>query len=416
MNNSLFYSRYIEQSLYESLLDSPVVLIHGPRQCGKSTLARKIGDQSGYKYYTFDDDVLRSAAATDPVNFVATLDDKVILDEVQRVPEIFTSLKAVIDRKRVAGRFILTGSANVLLVPQLSDSLAGRMEIIRLHPISQSEISASKSNFIADLFNANFKVSSYKRLGNYLSDMIVAGGYPAALLRPTQRRRAIWYRDYINTILQRDVRELARITNLEALQRLFVLAAGQTAHLLNISDLASPFQVSRPTIRDYITLLENIFLLDELQPWHSNRLSRLIKTPKLHIGDTGVASALLGLTAESLMTDRKLFGQMLETFIYQELSRQAGWHEAPISFYHFRDKDGSEVDIVLEREGRQLCGIEVKAAATVTASDFRGLIKLRDAADENFKAGVLLYDGEFSVSFGDRLFAVPIRRLWENEP
>jgi len=182
-----------------------------------------------------------------------------------------------------------------------------------------------------------------------------------------------------------------------------------------VADLSAPFQLSRPTIREYVTLLSRLFLLEELPPWHSNRLSRLIKTPKLHLGDTGVACALLGLNAETLTSDRTLLGQLLESFVFQELRRQASWHEEPVAFYHFRDKDGVEVDMVLEGDGQRLAGIEVKASATVTAADFKGLRKLKEAVAERFAAGVVLYDGESTVTFGDRLFAVPIRSLWESE-
>ena len=209
---------------------------------------------------------------------------------------------------------------------------------------------------------------------------IIAGGYPAALARTSIRRRAVWYRDYVETLVQRDVRDLARISSLEVLPRLLQLAAGQTARLVDVAEMAGPFQVSRPTIRDYITLLERVFLLESLPPWHSNRLSRLIKTPKLHLGDTGLATTLLGLDASALVKDRAILSQLLETFVLQELRRQASWHEAPISFHHFRNKDGVEVDIVLERGAQELAGIEVKSSATVTASDFRGLRKLKETA------------------------------------
>jgi predicted AAA+ superfamily ATPase len=206
---------------------------------------------------------------------------------------------------------------------------------------------------------------------------------------------------------------MARISSLDVLPRLLTLAAGQTARLLNVADLASPFQLSRPTIRDYVTLLARVFLLEELPPWHHNRLSRLVKTPKLHLGDTGVACALLGVDAAALWADRTLLGQLLETFIFQELRRHASWQDDPISFYHFRDKDGAEVDIVLEGSGQRVAGVEVKAAATVTASDFRGLRKLKESAGKRFAGGVVLYDGEVTAPFGDKLYAVPIRSLWE---
>lgn len=413
MADPAFHPRYVLPRLTEALEDTPVVLIHGPRQCGKTTLARAVGDAAGYAYVSFDGDVLRASAQADPVGFVADLPDKAVLDEVQRVPELFTSLKAAVDRDRRPGRFILTGSSNVLLVPRLADSLAGRMEILRLHPLAQAELARIQPGFLGALFGEGFKTEQQPRLGKELVERIAAGGYPAALARPSPRRRAAWYRDYIETLVQRDVRDLARISALDVLPRLLALAAGQTARLLNVADLASPFQLSRPTIRDYVTLLARVFLLEELPPWHSNRLSRVIKTPKLHLGDTGLACTLLGVDAAALWADRALLGQLLETFVFQELRRQASWQEEPVAFHHFRDKDGVEVDIVLESGGQRVAGVEVKAAATVTAADFRGLRKLRESAGKRFAAGVVLYDGEAAVPFGDRLFALPIRSLWE---
>ena len=413
MPDTALYPRFAEPRLTEALADSPIVLIHGPRQCGKTTLARIIGERKGYAYVSFDDAVLCTAAQADPVGFAGDLPERVILDEVQRVPALFSALKVAVDRKRSAGRFILTGSANVLLVPKLADSLAGRMEIIRLHPLAQCELNRRTTSFLDSLFAGNFKTRQTDRLASQLAEKIVAGGYPAALARPSERRRATWYRDYLDALVQRDVRDLARISSLDILPRLLTLAASQTARLLNVADLSSPFQVSRPTIRDYVTLLERVFLVDSLPPWHSNRLSRLIKTPKLHVGDTGLACALLGINAAALTADRPLLGQLLETFAFQELRRQASWYGESVAFFHYRDKDGAEVDIVIERGARALAGIEIKASATVTGADFRGLRKLKEASGKRFVAGVVLYDGEACASFGDGMYAVPLRALWE---
>ena len=407
------YLRYAEAPLLEMLADSPAVLIHGPRQCGKTTLARMVGDPLGYGYVSFDDDVARGAAESDPAGFVAGLSERVILDEVQRTPALFTALKMEIDRRREAGRFLLTGSAQVLLVPRLSDSLAGRMEILRLHPLAQCELERRRTGFLDRLFAGEFATVATERMGLELAERVAGGGYPAALARPTQRRRATWYRNYVETQIQRDVLDLARIGSLDVLPRLLAAAATQTATLYNLSDLASPFQLSRPTIGDYVGLLERVFMLERLPPWHSNRLTRLVKTPKLHMGDTGVACALLGIDAAGLMANRTLLGQLLETFAFQELKRQAGWHDAPLSFFHYRDKDQVEVDIVIERGALSVAGVEVKAAATVTPADFRGLRKLKKAAGQRFAGGVVLYDGEMTAGFGDGLYAVPFRRLWE---
>ncbi len=414
MTRPVLYPRYIEARLVEALADSPVVLVHGPRQCGKTTLARTVGERLGYTYVSFDEEVVRAAAEADPTGFVDDLPERVILDEVQRVPGLFAVLKTTVDRRRKPGRFILTGSTNVLLVPRLADSLAGRMEILRLHPLAQCELAERHSRFLDALFEGGFRMRRTERLAGELAERIVAGGYPAALARTPERRRNAWYRDYLEALIQRDVRELARISSLETLPRLLAMAAAQTARLQNVSELAAPFQVSRQTIRDYVILLERVFLLDSLPPWHANRASRLVKTPKLHLGDTGLACALLGVDAAALAADRGLLGQLLETFVYQELRRQASWHEAAHRFFHYRDKDGYEVDVVIERGSRVLAGVETKAAATVTASDFRGLRRLKSVAGKRFVGGVVLYDGEATASFGDGMYAVPLRVLWES--
>lgn len=414
MNALSFYPRHLQARIEEALADSPVVLLHGPRQSGKTTLARQVGEARGYAYVTFDDDTQRAAAESDPVGFVADLPERVVLDEVQRVPGLFTSLKAVVDARRQPGRFILTGSANVLFLPRLADSLAGRMEVLCLKPLTQAELADTPPDFLPSLFGGGFPAGPVaRRMGAELAERVAAGGYPAALARASSPRRMAWYRDYVQTLVQRDVRDLARIGALDALPRLMALAAGQSARLLNVAELAAPFQLSRPTIRDYVTLLSRLFLLEELAPWHCNRLSRLIKTPKLHLGDTGLACALLGVDGAGLWRDRGLYGQLLETFVFQELRRQADGLADAIAFCHFRDKDGAEVDVVLESGGR-LAGVEVKAGSTVKSPDFRGLRNLREAAGAAFVRGVLLYDGEAVVPFGDDLYAVPISRLWSS--
>jgi predicted AAA+ superfamily ATPase len=414
MIKTVYFPRYSEILLKEAIEDSPVILIHGPRQCGKTTLAKHIGEQLNYDYISFDDETQKNAVIADPIGFVKSLGEYVILDEVQHVPELFSAIKVSVDNNRKPGRFILTGSTNILLLPKLSDSLAGRMEIIRLRPLALAEVAGQKPKFISNLFDNNFgdalNKNHYKHLGESLADIIVTGGYPAAIARKKQRSRTRWYRDYITTIVQRDVQDLTKIHKLDILPRLLSMAAGQTAHLFNASDLASPFSVSRTTIREYLTLLEQVFLIEQLAPWFSNRLSRLIKTHKLHMADTGLACSLLGFNPQSLWENRESLGQLLETFVYQELRKYADWQETPVNFYHFRNKDKVEVDIILE-QGTQLAGIEVKASATVRARDFKGLNKLKTACGNNFSAGVVFYDGERILPFGDKLFAVPISLL-----
>ncbi len=435
------YPRYAEHPLKEALSDSPAVLIHGPRQCGKTTLARMAypsryaqwddglvaqddgsvaqwdnGDRvewSNANYITFDDDVARNAAESDPIGFVNDLPDRVILDEVQRTPSIFTALKMAIDRDRKPGRFLLTGSSQVLLVPKVSDSLAGRVEIIRLHPLAQCELSGRRPVFLDRLFSGDFKGPQLPRSSDRLVDRIVAGGFPAALARSTEGRRRNWYVSYVETQLQRDVRDIAHISDHEVMTRLLGIAATQTARLYNLLDMSATFSLSRPTIGKYVEILERIFLVERLPAWQNNRLKRSVKAPKLHVCDTGIGCAMIGANSDSLKKDRDLLGQYLESFVFQELKRQSSWYGDPLTFFHYRDKDKVEVDLVIEKGSIAVAGVEVKASSTVRASDFRGLRKLMNAAGDRFAGGIVLYDGEMCWSFGDGLTAVPIRMLWE---
>ncbi|MBR9978186.1 MAG: ATP-binding protein [Bacteroidetes bacterium] len=408
------FPRLILPRLQEALADTPVVLIHGPRQCGKSTLARMFGETHGFRYLTFDDENVLAAAASDPVGFCKDLPERTILDEVQRVPGLFRSIKEIVDTDRHPGRLILTGSANVLLLPGLSDSLAGRMEVLRLGPLTQAEITrlTSPPLFLDAIFGASPHPQHLKRQGDELIRRVVTGGFPPVVLRSSERRRRVWLEQYSEALVQKDVRDFTRIRSLDVLPRLLEVAAAHTAELFVSTDLAAPFELSRPTIREYVTVLEALFLLELLPPWHSNRLTRMIKTPKLHMVDTGLASALLSVNPDSLRKDRPLFGHLLESFVFQELRRLASFSEHRHRFHHFRDKEKKEVDVVIERPGAFVAGVEVKASSTVLQKDFHGLIKLRDAMGERFVQGVVLYDGENVLPFGDRLYAVPVASLW----
>ena len=342
---------------------------------------------------------------------MADLPDRAILDEVQRVPQLFTALKSAVDRRRTPGRFLLTGSANVLLMPRLADSLAGRMEIVRLHPLAQAALARKQPGFLEALFRGRFNTGTWPRLGAHPADRRrwLPCGPRAGGLASTRGLVPRLHRD------PRAARRQGPGTHSRPGRRASLPRPGGQSDGPTVQPRlpGRTFQQSQPTIRDYVTLLERVFLLETLPPWHSDRLSRLIKTPKLHLCDTGLACSLLGPDAAALSADRSTLGHLLETFVFHELRRQASWDEATVRFFHFRDKNGADVDIVLERGARELARIEVKAAASVTAADFRGLSKLRQAAGNRFAAGFVLYDGETRVSFGDDLHAVPIRCLWE---
>lgn len=406
------YPRHAEASLRRLLEISPVVLIHGPRQCGKTTLARMVGDSQGYQYLSFDDPDVLAYATDDPVDFARSLPERCILDEVQKVPKLFSCIKMEVDRERTPGRFILTGSANVYLLPTLSDSLAGRVMMLRLHPLSQTELARQTPRFLDSLFfgtHENWKPSGSD---SRIRTQILSGGYPPALALQGEESRATWYRNHIQSIIHRDVRDLARIRSLEIFSKLLAGTAAQTAELYNMNKLATPLEISRPTVQNHVVLLEQMFLLERLYPWWDDHPRRLIKTPKMHLCDTGIACALLDLNSAKLRTRRSLYGHLLETFVFQEIQRQ-GDGSGTENFSFYRNKNGTEVDIVVQRGHDQLAGIEVKAAGIIGQSDFRGLKVLRRTLGPRFVAGVVLYNGEFVRTFGDRLFAAPIAMLWD---
>ncbi len=411
MIQKVIYPRHIEPRLKKALKDSPLVLIQGSRQCGKTTLAQAIEKSTDYKYLTFDDENIRIQAVEDPLNFVNSLPERVILDEAQRAPEIFPSIKLSVDRDRTAGRFILTGSVNLLQTKQIKESLAGRMDILRLHPFSQNELQQTKPKFPDLLFAPDFSISQDLPNKNSYIDRIVTGGYPTVLKR-SKTRRHNWYRNYIESIVNSDARTISGIRSIETLPRLLEIAAGRTACLLNVNNLASSFQLDRLTIDSYLMVLEKMFLMERIPAWHSNRAKRLVKTPKMHLCDTGVVCALLDLDKSALLEDRMLFSHILETFVLQELKRQASASDRNHSFYHFRNRDGEEVDIVIQR-GIKLAGVEVKASGTIRKSDFNGLRKLKEAVGKNFAGGILFYNGDSVLSHGKSLYALPVRKLWE---
>jgi len=410
MKDLKIYPRYLMKSLKMALVDTPVVLIHGARQSGKTTLAKMLGDE--YSYYTFDDETTLAAARLDPIGFVNRLPAKCILDEVQVVPEIFRTLKKAIDENREPGRFILTGSANLMLLPKVSDSLAGRVEILRLHPLSQVEIESTGTNAISQMFSNAFTPRDAEIDYTEILDRVVRGGYPEPFKRMDLARNRTWYRNYITTIIERDLQDVAKIHNIGSMPKLLKMLANQTAQLINISEIAPAFQLSKPTLKHYTELLSRIFMVEYLQPFFRNRIKRLVKTPKVHMTDTGLACSIMNISVEHLQQDPGKFGHILETFVYNELRRQASWLNENIEFFHFRDRDGYEVDLVLEDSQGKIVGVEVKASATIRETDFVGLKRLQRLLGEQLSMGVVLYTGERVISLGDGLYAAPISSLW----
>ena len=404
------YQRHVAQSVTEALSDTRVVLISGPRQSGKTTLAQSVA-ADGTPFLTLDDATVRAAAEADPVGFVRGL-DRAVIDEVQRAPDLLLGIKAEVDRDRSPGRFLLTGSANLMTLPKVADSLAGRMEVVRLLPLSQAEIRDARSTFLSNAFAGEAPTAGTAVLGDDLVETVLTGGYPEALTRKRWSRRQDWYEDYVEAIVQRDVRDVAQIEQLAVMPRLLSVLAEHSGQLLNTSQIGSAVGLTHVTARKYIGVFESLFLLQTLQPWFTNRLKRLTKSPKLHFLDAGLLAALRGVTPDTLRRDRTPFGAILETFVVGEVQKIASWSAPRTKVSHFRDHKGTEVDLVLENRRGEIVGIEVKASATVTGGDFAGLRKLADATGERFVQGLVLHDHDQVVPFGDRLYAAPLSGLW----
>lgn len=401
------YPRFLEPRIAQALSDTPVVLLAGPRQSGKTTLVRKMAVQLGLRYLSLDDESTLLSARADPVGLVRSL-ERAVIDEVQRAPQLLLALKQSVDEDRRPGRFLLTGSAKLLALPTVADSLAGRMETLVLYPLAQSEIESRPANWIDSAFAGRLLDADRPALGAALVERVLRGGYPEALARASVRRRVAWVRQYLDALIQRDVRDVAGIEKLDQLPR-FLRALAQTAgQMCNYTQLGAAVGLDGKTAARYLAVFEHMYLLQRVDVWARNRLNRVLKTPKLHFVDSGLLAALLDLNPEVVQHE----GCVLETFVYGELLKHQATAEGDYRLLHYRDADQYEVDLVLENAAGALVAVEIKAAASVRANDLRGLRKLASMAGAQFLMGIVLYDGTLTLPLGDRLWAAPLSTLW----
>ena len=405
------YPRFSKAKIEEALCDTPVVCLLGPRQVGKSTLCQQLAPTRNY--LTLDDHATLTIAQSDPTGFVQSLPEFVTIDEVQRAPELLLAIKAEVDRKRTAGRFLLTGSANLLLLPRVKESLAGRIEVLHLHPLTEAEKQRQVPNFLNKLLNQQLKpsIAQTQQEISGLAACVCQGGYPEPNTRnPTRARQ--WFRQYLQTVIQHDVKDIANIRDEDELQRLAELLALRTGNLLNTSSIASEIKMRRETAEKYISILEHLFLVYRLPAWHNNQAKRLIKTPKLHMVDSGLTATLNNVTVEHWHDFSTNFGSILESFVIQQIRAQAEWLDEPLQLSHYRDKDQVEVDLVIE-QGRNVYGIEIKKAVSIQNKDGEGLKRLAQQAGKNFKGGVLLYCGNNALPLKtEHCIAAPMDWLW----
>src|ERR1700722_18893297 len=376
------FERFVERRAEEALSDTPVLLIVGPRRAGKTTLVRKMGE-TGRTYITLDDQTVLEAAQSDPTGFIRGL-DRAIIDEIQRAPGRLLSIKKAVDEDYRPGRFLLTGSANVLTLPRVADSLAGRMETIHMLPLARAEVTGTTPRFLERLFGGKLQGDQAAIVGEDLVKLVLVGGFPEAISRDSERRRQDWARSYLTSVLTRDLRDIADVEKLTELPKFVRLLAEHSGQLVNYSQFGAGINVSHKTGQRYVGLLEQVFLIATVQPWFTNALKRIVKTPKLHFLDSGLLATTRGLTFDRVKANRGEFGALLESFVFSEVLKLMTGSDLRLTPYHFRDQQMREVDIVLERDDGVIVGIEVKASATVKSNDFAGLRTLAQACKDRF--------------------------------
>lgn len=404
------YPRLVKARIEEAMADTPVVLLAGPRQAGKTTLVRQLADRD-MRYLTLDDELTLLAAREDPVGMVRSL-DRAVIDEIQRVPELLLAIKKSVDENRRPGRFLLTGSANLMVMPTVADSLAGRMETLTLLPLSQSELHGKSANWLDHVFAGRLPEASAPLLGEALVDAVLRGGYPEAVARPTARRRTAWARQCVAAIVERDVRDVASIEKRDHLPRFLRALAQMAGQICNYTQLGGQVGLDGKTAARYIGVFEHMFLLRRVEAWSHNRPRRIVKTPKVQFVDSGLLATLLEIDVNAVQRNRTGFGPVLENFIFAEMLKHAATADGDYRLFYYRDHDQLEVDVVVENAAGKLVGVEIKAAATVRESDLRGLKRLAAVAGEAFQLGLVLYDGTENLPLGDRFRAAPLSTLW----
>lgn len=400
------------------MTESPVVLLQGARSVGKSTLLQSIASPLGSTVIDLDDLETREAVRADP-NLFATGESPVVIDEYQFVPEILAAVKAELNRDLRPGRYVLAGSTSYSTLPVVARALTGRMSRVDVRPLSQGEIDERRETFLERLvFNPESLLDdsaiSVER-GEYI-ERIISGGMPLALRARSDSARARWFGEYIDLVVERDVLELARIQQRRQLPRLLEQVASQTGQLLNVSKAARSIGMDSSVAENYVKLLEAVYLIQRLPAWGTTTRSRVSKTPKAYVVDSGAAALLLRLTRQKLSipsaSSATEFGHLLESFVVGELLKQADWLEEPAQLGHWRIHDGGEIDVVIELLDGSLYTIEVKSGSRVTSRDLRATMAFMDRFDERFIAGTVLYTGKYSYRASDRILVLPISKLW----
>lgn len=411
MAEQIYYQRFLAVKLQEALSDTPVVMINGPRQSGKSTLIKQIAMQDR-TYITLDDVNLLDIARNDPIGLIRNA-NFLAIDEIQRAPELLLAIKKSVDEDRRPGRFLLTGSANIMTMPKISDSLAGRMETLHLLPLASSEIYFGKGHWLDFLFSGEITkiISSPKKAKFDLDKQLITGGYPEAIARKKSERRETWFLQYLEALIARDFQENDQIHKIEVVEKLLKIIAQMSGQLCNTTEIGSKIGIDAKTATKYISILERIFLVRRVSQWSANNYSRIIKMPKIFFLDSGLQCSLMRINEDNFEQERTKMGHILETFVFSELLKMISWARKPYAIYTYRDKDQIEVDFIIEDNRNRTIGVKVKRSATIRSEDFKGLKKIEKMAEASFILGVVLYDGNEILPISKKMWAIPISSI-----
>lgn len=408
-----FVARLATTRVREAIADTRVVVVLGARQVGKSTLVGQVAaERAGWQTFTLDDQPMRALALSDPDGLVASLTGPAVIDEVQRAPELLLAIKRRVDDDQRPGRFLLTGSANILTAPRIADALTGRAEYVRLGPLTQSELHATSGDFIERLFAGDWSGLTGQPVGRAGYEPAISGGGYPEVLRRTPGRRAAFFDAYVESLLTRDLSSIAAVHDAAAVGRLLRAVAAVSGSELNVASLSRDLGTPESTLRNHLDLLETLFIIIRIPAWSSNLLARTVRAPKIMISDVAMMLALIGGDGDRWVRDLDLGGRLMETFVATELQRLVEVAPRSPSLHHFRDRDGREVDLIVEARDGQIAGVEVKAAASISERDFRGLRHLQSKLGSRFEQGVVLYTGADALPWGDRLWALPVSALW----
>lgn len=405
------YKRWQLKNILKALETRRVVLIAGPRQCGKTTLAKTLIDPN-VEYRTLDDVGMRMSATEDPHGFVKSSSKTLIIDEVQRSPDLLLAIKKEVDEDTRPGRFLLTGSANLMTIPTVKESLAGRIATLRLRPLSQGEIARKTPDFFDRAFNIDFPKPETKLDKELMIDTGLKGGFPEAMLLD-DRERKIWHKDYIQTILNRDLNEIENIQRKDVMKNLVEILAAWSSKVLNISDIGSGLSVQRPTLVSYMNALESLYIFEKLSPWIKTDYDRVAKHEKYFITDSGLMASLLNWKKSNISFDGEKTGKLIETMVFNELAAQVEASRGRYTLYYYRDRQKREIDFLVENEDGNYLGIEVKSGSRISKSDFLPMEWFRNnLLKEKTFVGIVLYSGESILPFGDRMYGVPFGSLF----